>query len=62
MKASYKPDLPQSNKAIVDGAGRDNDIYLELSTGFPTPPLVGLHPRDYSMGEKIFPGMLQYEE
>ena len=30
--------------------------------GFPTPPLVGVHPRECSTGDQIFPGILPSEE
>ena len=62
VAAECKPDISQSAKSIFDGTGRDEDISLDLSMGFPTSPLVGVHTRDYSIGDQIFPGMLPYEQ
>ena len=62
VAAECKPDISKSAKDIVDGTSRDEEIYFDLSMGFPTPPLVGVHTRDCSMGNQIFPGMLSSEE
>ena len=43
--AEYEPGISQSTKIIVDVTGIDEDISLDLSMRFPTPPLVGgIHP------------------
>ena len=54
--------LSQLSKVIIDRPGNDEDNYLELSMGFPTSSTVGVHTRDCSTGDQIFPGMLPSEK
>ena len=62
MLEEYKPDPSQWTKAIVYGTGKDENISLDLSMGFPTYLLVGIHTKDCSMGYQIFPGIISSEE